>query len=220
MGRWLAAEYHDHKAPYYLWLRENAGAKKGKEGLHLTSLPPDMLRDYNVADAKVTLLLYETLTQYLAAQGYDPALDHSLYLSSARLASDAKSRGVRVDREALGAYVKTIDTEVEFIETAFRARFAAPIASIEEEAIIAWVNGLKTPQGQLRRSEGLKADDSPVRFNLGSNQQLEALFVGSLSLAPKFWTKPAKGRDPETFVPQPSFKAAHLGTYGEGERCW
>lgn len=214
--RWLPMEHHDHKAEYHTWLRENAGAKKGKEGQHLTSLPPDMLREYNIKDAVVTLRLYERLTEFLASLSYDPSLDHALYLSSARLASDAKARGARVNREALEAYVKEIDKEVLFVETSFRERFAVPIASIEGEARTYWLGALKTPQGQLRRFEALADDVSLFRFNLGSNQQLEALFVGSLGIAPKFWTKPAKGRDPETFTPQPSFKAAHLSTYGEG----
>ncbi len=43
-------------------------------------------------------------------------------------------------------------------------------------------------------------------FNVGSNKQLAALFVGKLKMTPKFVTKTG----------QPSFKSAFLSQWGEG----
>ena len=214
-SRWLPEEWRDHKAPFHTWLREHAGVKKGQEGQHLTALPPDMLEAYNVADAKVTLLLYETFVAEFTRFGYDYTLDHELYKSTARMVSKAKGVGAAVDVTALQAYVTQVEAEVAAIEQRFRDRFQAEIAQLEAMAHRAYVRAVKTTKAQDRR-----AAEEPERFNVGSNKQLKALFVDMLGIAPKFWTKepkakPGKARKQE-FVPSPSFKSAHLGTYGEG----
>jgi hypothetical protein len=108
-SRHLPAEWHNHKEPYHAWLREHAGAKRGHEGKHLTSLPADSLESYNVADAKVTLLLYETLTTEFERIGYDWRMDHELYKSTARMVAKAKGVGARVDVAALEAYIGQVE---------------------------------------------------------------------------------------------------------------
>lgn len=214
-SRWLEPEWHNHKEPYHAWLREHAGAKKGQEGQHLTKLPPDMLEAYNVADAKVTLLLYETLTAEFARIGYDWRMDHELYKSTARKVSAAKGTGARVDVQALEAYIVQVQLEIDEIEARFRTKFQRELAAIESARHNEYAMALKTAKGQERRLA-----EEPERFNLGSTKQLKALFVDALGIQPKFWTKepkakPGKPRKKE-FVPQPSFKSAHLSTYGEG----
>lgn len=214
-SRWLPEEWRDHKAPYHAWLREHAGVKRGHEGQHLTKLPSEMLEAYNVADALVTLLLYETLTQEFERLGYDCNLDHELYKSTARMVARAKGVGAAVDMAALGAYVAQVEGEVAAIEQRFRERFKDEITRLEVAGHSAYVSAVKTAKARERRQR-----EEPERFNVGSNKQLKTLFVDTLGITPKFWTKepkakPGKPRKRE-FVPSPSFKSAHLSTYGEG----
>lgn len=214
-SRWLPEEWRDHKAPYHAWLREHAGVKRGHEGLHLTKLPPDMLEAYNVADAKVTLLLFETLTKEFERLGYDYNLDHELYKSTARMVAKAKGVGAAVDTSALEAYVSQVEAEVAAIEARFRERFCDEIGRLEAAAHRTYVESVKTEKARERRR-----GEAPERFNVSSNKQLKQLFVDVLGIKPPFWTKPptAKAGKPRTkeFVPSPSFKSAHLSTYGEG----
>jgi hypothetical protein len=220
-SRHLPDEWKEHKEPYHAWLRENAGVKKGQEGRNLTKLPPVLFEKYNVADAIVTLMLYETLVAKLAADGYDWNLDHTLYKGTAGMMALAKGQGLPVNRSALEAYVVDIEAELRGIQTAFRDKFAKEISEIEAARVDAYVLGLKTEKGRAKRqTEVDKGLPDDLRFNVGSNKQLAALFLGKLKIAPKFWTKPPKTKPGEErkkeFVPSPSFKAAHLATYGEG----
>lgn len=219
-SRWLPVEWQDHKAPYHAWLREHKGVKKGQEGAHLTLLPADMFEAYNVADAEVTLRLYETLTEKLAAEGYDWTLDHELYKSTARMVAMAKGRGVRVNVAALKAYEAQVQEEVNEMTRQFRAKYAVVIAELEEARIKAWIYGVARTSAQARRELGLAEDDSLVRLNLSSTKQLKELFVDKLGVQPRFWTKEPHRKAgfvrKKEFVPQPSFKSAHLSTYGEG----
>lgn len=220
-SRWLPEEYKEHKEPYHRWLRENAGVKKGQEGRNLTKLPADMFEAYNVADAVVTLLLYEALTKKMAEDKYDWRLDHQLYKGTAAMMATAKGRGLPVNREALEAYVSNIEMEIHKIEQDFRTKFIEPIRLIELERESAYIVGVKTLKTQdKRRNECMDGTPADLLFNVGSNKQLAALFVDKLGIVPKFWTKePKKKKGQErkkAFVPSPSFKAAHLSTYGEG----
>lgn len=220
VSRWLPEELHNHKAPYHAWLREHAGAKKGQEGQHLTKLPPDMFTAYNVADAEVTLRLYEALVTEFAGIGYDWRMDHELYKSTACMVASAKGGGVRVDTAALTQYLGEVQQEIAQIEHKFRVHFGAQLNVIEAERYVAYTDAPKTERGKAKRREKAAADSSDLRFNIGSNKQLQRLFVDVLGVKPKFWTKapkdnPNKPRKKE-FVPAPSFKAAHLSTYGEG----
>jgi hypothetical protein len=212
-SRWLPEERKEHKATYYAWLREYAGVKRGQEGANLNLLPREMFEAYNIEDAVVTLLLYETLTAEFQVQGYDWTLDHNLYKSTARHVALAKGVGARVDVKGLAEYAKQVEAEIEAIEQAFRERFKAQIEPMEAAAHTAYCSEAKQEKTREKRRQGL-----PRRFNIGSNLQLKALFVDVLGVKPKFWTKAPFSNKPRVkeFVPQPSFKAAHLGTYGEG----
>jgi len=212
-SRWLPEQWHDHKTPYHAWLRENAGVKKGQEGANLTKLPADMLEAYNVADAVVTLLLYERLVSEFETAKYDPSLDHELYKSTARMVAKAKGVGARVDTATLEAYVSQIQAEVDSIEQEFRKRFSAEIERLEAAAHCSWVG-----EAKMERTRERRRNEPRSVFNVGSNQQLQRLFVDTLGIQPKFWTRPPKSKKPrkKEFVPSPSFKSAHLSTYGEG----
>lgn len=221
-SRWLPEEYKDHKEPFHLWLRESAGVKKGQEGRNLTKLPQSMFEEYNVADAVVTLMLYETLTASMAKDGYDWRLDHQLYSSTAAMMARAKSDGLPVDRQALLSYVVEIEDEIKAIEGEFRGKFLSEIEDLEDARTTEWINGVKTAKARDKRTEAATHGcPEDLRFNVGSNKQLAALFVDKLGIVPKFWTKAPKAKKnakprKKPFVPSPSFKAAHLSTYGEG----
>lgn len=217
-SRWLPEERKEHKAVYYAWLRENAGVKRGQEGANLHLLPREMFEAYNIEDAVVTLLLFEALTAEFTRLEYDWTLDHSLYKSTARHVAAAKGAGARVDVAALEAYARQVEAEIAGIEAAFRERFKEEIRRMEETNETVYVGACSTMMGRERRQAALLQDRSPIAFNLSSNKQLERLFVHILGIKPKFWTKAPYSNKPRVkeFVPQPSFKAAHLGTYGEG----
>ena len=51
--------------------------------------------------------------------------------------------------------------------------------------------------------------------NPASPKQLKELLIDQLGLPVLLWTKPAKGKDPRTHVPQPSFTSAALKEYEE-----
>jgi hypothetical protein len=71
VSRLLPKDFHNHKQPYYQWLREHSGVKKGQEGANLHLLPEDMLESYNTMDAVLTLMLYNTTTEKFKLDGYD-----------------------------------------------------------------------------------------------------------------------------------------------------
>lgn len=221
VSRILPKQFHDHKAPYYAWLREN-GVKKGQEGANLHHLPPEMLEAYNVADAVVTLMLYKTLTERFAEMGYDWTFDHKLHMSACRRIVDAKARGVKVARGLLEVNKALVDHEAVNIEHAFHNRFADVIGEIDAERYEAWVNEPKTERGKAqRKAKGLAKD---LYFNPKSTTQLTELFVNRLGYEPKFFTKESKASrtrrqtnpDLPPFQPKPSMRAAHLPSYGEG----
>lgn len=222
-SRWLGSELQNHKEPAYRWLRETAGVKAGQEGKHLHLLPADLMRAYNVADAIVTLHLYDRLTSEFQRVGYDWTLDHSLYTASAKRIAEAKGRGVRVDRDALCKYRDDVLAEIAAIEDAFKSEYAGPIAEIESEYAEAYIYALKTERGQAQRRAHVAAGTADIRFNVGSNKQLARLLVDKLGIQPKFYTeesKQSKARRKDSpnlppFQPSPSLKAAHLGTYGK-----
>lgn len=201
----------DHKREAYGWLRANiAECRPGREGQFLTRLPRDLFVRYNVADTEATLRLYEFLVHYYDRAAFDWRFDHGLYLSSVRRIVGAKVRGVRVDREALSAYAEEVELEIVAIGVAFRERFDEQIRAVERLRLLDAVRERKTLRGRrnfVRRYRG-GADTAvaAVRFNPGSNKQLESLFVGQLGLVPQFLTD--KG--------SPSFRSAHLSQWGDG----
>lgn len=219
----ILPEYHDHKAKFYSLIRSRTGSdgkvvKAGTEGSNLHLLTPEELKEYATADAVTTLKLFAFITAYFDRIGYDYHLDHSLYVPVARGVADARSRGIRVDREAVKAALVEIQAEIAEIRETFLTQFKAEIAQIEADNMAAGLAGYKTQKGKdayLARKEW--------GFNVGSTAQLARLFVGILGIKPTFWTEPGKshkdklkkGEDID-FTPKPSFKAAHLETYGEG----
>lgn len=201
----------DHKEPYYLWLRTNVeGCHAGREGAFLHHLPPKLLRDYNVADTETTLKLYEFITDYFKSINFNWRFDHGLYFNSVGLIVGAKIRGVRVAREQLSRNRDECEAGIREIESAFTLRFAEEIKSVERRKLLDAIRKRKTLRGRkgfVRRTR-LDAEhfDEEIRFNVGSNKQLSALFIDCLGIQPRFLTD--KGA--------PSFKSACLAQYGDG----
>lgn len=222
-SRWLPSEYHNHKAPYHELIRQRGGPR-GKEGTRLDLLTPEELEAYNVADVEVTLRLYTRLLQHFEEVGFDWRFDHVLHLNNCRRIVDSKVRGVHVDREKLAAYLATVQQEMVDIQARFRERFKAEIERIETRAQQAWIGNLKTEAGRAKREANLEAHRDQWAFNPRSTAQLKKLFVDELGCQVTFWTKESKASkvdrrknpDKKEFKPNPSFRASHLPSYGEG----
>lgn len=196
--RILGDSFTDTHEVAYKWIRENLDVKRGKEGAFLSSLPGTILRDYNTGDTENTLRLYEKITDEFRRIDYDWKPDHLLYMNVTRLIVDSKIRGVRVDREKLAAYAIQVEAEIQEIEKKFCNALAGPIEEVQRLKLEEARAKYKTEKGRA----GAKVDE----FNCGSNKQLAMLFVTVMKQPVQFTS--ATG--------QPSFKKAHLHTWGEG----
>ena len=223
MSRFLPTE-PNHKQKYYDLIRMRTGCKRGKEGKNLNALTPDELQGYNIGDAVNQLKLYEVLKAKFETDKFNWQFDHTLYMGSARDIAESKHEGIPVDRPHYEALAVQIEKELADINAAFRARFGKEIEEIEALAHDAFISGNKTLKGQNSRRQMLLDNPEEYQFNVGSNKQLAKLFVSKLGMAPKFWTSESKKSkakreaDPSLppFKPSPSFRAAHLKSYGDG----
>lgn len=190
-------EYADYEKEAYDWLRQNKPEIKERElGRYLSELPYDILERYNVADVITTYRLHDLLTDYfnLPNVDYDWSEDHGLYLLMCRQISLAKIRGVPVDVKKAKLYANQVGYEIATIDKTFREKYRKEILQIRKDLH-------EKEQAKFKKKI---VTDVPT-FNVSSKDHLERLFVGQLALEPKFHTP--KGR--------PSFKSAHLPTWGE-----
>lgn len=186
----------DYEQEAYAWIRANVpGARRGKEGQHISQLPRDLLEKYNLADVENTAKLYHKISTYFREIKYDWTLDHTLYLHSASLIVDARTKGVLVNREKLQKDLESLENEVKTIDTTFYKTFAKEIETVREKL-------KEEKQSKLKK----KILTELPEFNITSKKQLKMLFVDLLKLDSGF--KTAKG--------SPSFKASHMGLYGSG----
>lgn len=205
ISRILPIEYHNHKKPYHDWIRENV-SKQGKPGQFLTSLPPDMLEAYNIADTECTLRLFTEVMRLLKESGFNPEKDHGFYLSTCDHVISSKIRGVLVDRHGTSEFKERTVAEVQKIDQEFRETFKSEIAEIEQENYDKIIASKKQEKTKEKWKQKLEEDPSQYILNLNSGLQKQRLFMGKLGLKPKFLTK--KGN--------PSFAAAHMPTWGKG----
>ena len=189
----------DWSEPVKAWLRENEKIRPGKEMQNLHLAPYKLLEEYNVADARWTLRLFNLLCKQFAAEGYDWTVDHSSYVDMTEKLVDAAIRGIPVDRDGIAKYREEIIAEVAGIEEEFRTKFDAEIQAVRE-ILLDKVNA------KLKR---VKRTVLP-EFNAGSGDHLELLCVGQLGMEAKVKTKPTK-RFPRG---KPSFRAADLHQWG------
>lgn len=201
----------DHKKEAHDWIYANVPeCKKGKAGQYLDRLPEDILERYTVADAVTTLRLYEFYTTQFELWEFDWTFDHMLYKSTTTQVVLAKIRGINVKRDKLSDYASKVAGEIANIEKDFRTKYAKEISEVELDRAMKYILKVKTIKGQRNRYKKYVNGDpktvKEIRFNVGSNTQLAALFVDKLGIVPKFFTD--KG--------SPSFKSAMLGQWGEG----
>ena len=206
IARYLPVQHHNHKEPYYKYLREVGKVKKGKEGANLHLLPPDMLKAYNVADTDTTLLLYQTLAKMFKDINYDWGMDHYLYSQTAFLLSQSRGRGVLVAREKLEPSKASLAQELAELNQAFRDKFSSQIDEIEYENLVKYINARKSEKGQAKA--WLDALEKPklVSFKTSSTHHKERLFCQKLQIKPAFTTPSGK----------PSFTKKLLRQWGEG----
>lgn len=207
--RILGAE--DHKTEAYEWIRANVEewSKGKKEGMFLDRLPDNILERYNVADVEITLKLYEFIIRKFKEEKFDWQLDHGLFLGTVEFLVDAKIEGVLIDRERLQSYAQEVQKEFEDIGIRFRAELEGPIREVERTRLLLRIRKCKTLRGRKKLLKRFRAGDGKlhdeVRFNVGSNTQLAALFVNTLGMVPKFVTDSG----------QPAFRSAVLGQWGQ-----
>ena len=179
----------------YAWIRHTYKVNKGQEGQYLASAPDELLKPYNEADSVYTLKLYTEITRYFKECKFDWESDHKTYLFIVDQLVESYLRGYPLDRADLQDYIGDIQTEVDGIDLQFRAKYKKEILAVRES---------------LRLKEQAKFKKKVVEvlpeFNAGSRHHLAALFIGQLGCTPKHFSP--KGA--------PSFKSAHIGTYGEG----
>lgn len=201
----------NHKLEAHQWLIDNVpGVKKKNAGQFLDRLPPDILERYNIADTETTYELYKFLTGFYDSICFDWRFDHGLYLSTVYQLIESKIRGVSVDREQAIVNAEKVILEIKEIEDQFKQHFAKEIVVIEQMRLEAALKKRKSDKGREKYKVRLEQDPElyrkDVAFNVGSNAQLQTLFVDVLKMQAKFFTK--KG--------SPAFKSSMLHQWGEG----
>lgn len=203
-SRFLPKDRQNHKAIAYKWLEDNHQIKSN-HGSHLHLLPYEQLKEYNIADTEVTLLLYEELTEQLKLLDFDWSQDWTLYTTRCRLMQGAYIRGLKIDRDRLRKHIYKVDQELKAILDEFMDK--------TKEAREEWAR--KYP-GKIK-----SRPTTPDSFNIGSNQQLARLFIECLGIVGGRTT--AKGQkkvEGELLTPDqaardyPSFASKHLHLWG------
>lgn len=182
----------------YQWIHENLKVSIRQAGAHLGKLPYDILKKYNEADVTNTYNLYKYIIVYFSTIEYDWTHDHALYLNSARLIVESQARGINVKREPLKAYLVQLEEEIQSIGREFKLKYIQEISDLEDAY---WEE-----EKAIRKTEKGKAGVKRPVFNEGSNHQLADLFIKHLNVKATFFTPSG----------QPSFKKAHLHSWGAG----
>lgn len=164
----------------------------------------------NCGDTENTMELYVYITNYFKNVDFDWTFDHALFLNSVHLIIDSKIRGIKVNRIRLFNFLTVTNKKIEEIARDFRAMFIDQIRVIERERMIKYIREVKTPKARHERLIKALHNKTKYRevmeFNVGSNKQLERLFVDLLKFPVKF-KAPKEG---------PSFKSSALVQFGEG----
>ena len=204
---WLPTEYHDHKAPFHAKIAERGG--DGGSDLHL--LTEEELEEYNIADAVVTLKLYEAITDYFKEIGYDWNLDYTLYAYETKLYAKSKGRGVLVDRDYLAGARLEVDRQILHNRDEFYRLNADGIVAVEEKLKGLALSKYKTERGKANASPDL------WRFNINSSDHLTMLFVDHYQMTPKFFTPTGKPSMSAKFFSQWGLHAEPLRKWGNLE---
>ncbi len=193
-SRLLQKDFHKHKNSRDEYLR-SIGIKNNFGG-HIHLLPPDILKEYNIADTIVTLEIFQALAAKLHTVWQN---DWPLYYNRVHNMNKAYRRGIHIDREALWAVILDIDREISTIDADFAIKY--------EAALHQW---------------GALTNKDPKNFNISSTKQLAELFITCMGLRAAHTTP--KGEDlikkkeltfEEACLKYPSFASKHLSDYGD-----
>jgi len=179
----------------YKWIRFTYKVNKGQEGQYLASAPDELLRPYNEGDSIYTLKLFTEITRFFKECKFDWESDQKNYQWIVHELVSSYLRGYPVDRTDLAEYVTDIQAEVDGLDLQFRAKYRKEIIAVREALRV-------KEQAKFKKKIVTVQPD----FNVSSRHHLAMLFIDQLGCKPKHWT-------PKN---QPSFKSAHIGTYGEG----
>jgi DNA polymerase I-like protein with 3'-5' exonuclease and polymerase domains len=189
--RLLPVSEHDYEKRMNSWLKS---AKAERDLIFLA--PRDILEEYNAGDAINTLKIAEICLERFEKEGFNWKRDHSLYMSSAQHVTSAKLNGVKVNRQALIAYIQAIEQELKDNEKEFRTSLGEEIEEVER---------ILTAKEQAKFKKKIV---SPVEFNVDSNTHRTVLFEEVMKLSVKFRSPSGK----------PSLKKSHLYQFGDVAR--
>jgi DNA polymerase I-like protein with 3'-5' exonuclease and polymerase domains len=193
-SRILQKDFHKHKEQRDSYLR-SVGVRSNFGG-HIHLLPPDILREYNIADTVVTLEIFDALTPKLSAIWEK---DWELYKTRVFHMNSAYRRGIVVDSNKLWGVIQIIDAEIDNIDADFREKYYIPLEK--------WAKTF---------------NKDPKSFNISSTKQLSQLFIQVMGLTAQHTTK--KGEElikkkeitfGEACIKYPSLATKHLEDYGE-----
>jgi len=215
-SRWLPADRHHHKQTAHNFLIENRGIDPKDCGKNIHLLPPQQLREYNVADTDNTLLLFNSLIKQFDREGYKGwELDHQLYRGRCQQLVRAFIHGVKVDAEKVsgcvqkmsGKLVEMVDKFTEINKTAILS-----VVKIKQQAYIDDPT-IKTERGRQLRVTNIEtkaefSDSDKINgFSITSPKDLLLLFSSVMGITPPFYTKPDKSGNGGG---NPSFAKAHM----------
>jgi hypothetical protein len=218
-SRFLSQENKEHKSVAHEYLKKHYNIVKNF-GRYLHLLPYDILKEYNLGDTDVTLLLYEVLTTILDDRGIDWTHNWPLFDIRCKLTAHSKSNGVAVDMDRLKKEIFRLEQLKESVLEEFREYGGKELIEWEWARAMEWVSSVKSDRGLAKRFESLACDqdkiDDHYRLKLSSTKQLADFLTNVKGIQPVLFTKEKRNRtSTKAFVPQPSFKKEHLGQWGD-----
>ena len=197
-----------HKGFYLNYLVNNGSAKNLKDAhARVSSLPPNLLKEYNMLDVEVTYDLFLHCMNYLDFIGYDWVSDHILYVRDVSRNLKTYIKGIKIDREAAYKNLLTLieakkKTELEFFET-----YSEVIKATQHKLSTEWLRvDFSTRKAKAKNPDKIEPKkEKMIEFNLNSTKHKEVLAIDVMGLEPFIFTE--KG--------SPSFKKGNLHQYGE-----
>lgn len=213
-SRHLPTKYHNHKEPFYEWIRNNLSVKKGEEGEHLSKLPKELLKEYNTLDTDITYLLYEKALRGFKQDGYQGyEMDHVLYRFRCLQLVKARIDGIKVDLKGLSKAKQTFTLQLEDIERRFYEAVGSEIEQVKQQKRDLFLTApLSADRHYKNRLDKVESGERVFEFKITSAKDLYWLYNGVMGIEPPFYTRPDKdGKGGGS----PSFKKGHLSLWHE-----
>ncbi len=181
--------------PIYDWIHRNYRTAGRESGAFLHMAPRELLEPYNRADVERTYELLQHILIRFEAAKYDWKPDMQLYLYMCNKFSEAKARGILVNRESLAAYVDELTSKIQSIDDSFLQYFTDAVKDVK---------GILHAKAQAMFKKKVVAEIP--KMNPGSTKHLEYLFCEVLKMTPRITTPTGR----------PCFKTKYLAQWGEG----